>query len=90
MEIWTSTNALLLLLAFTQLTDGFVLKDTIKDQLSEKVSERNIKNKPKIVHCRTEKKIICKTESSPKTDKRQKTEVKIVVEIVVKIVTQNN
>ena len=55
MEIWTSTNTLLLLLALTQLTNGFVLKDTIKDQLNGEVRKRDIKDRPKIVNCQTER-----------------------------------
>ena len=43
MEIWTSTNTLLLLLALTQLTNGFVLKDTIKGQLNEEVRKETLK-----------------------------------------------
>ena len=43
MDNWTLTNTLLLLLALTQLTNGFVLKDTIKGQLNEEVSKETLK-----------------------------------------------
>ena len=56
MKAWTLTRTALLLLAFAQLTNGFTLKDAIKEHLTEKVSKGNIRDRPKIVKRQTEKK----------------------------------